>query len=299
MGHIEQKNKKGILSNHIRGFTLMELLVVIAIIALLLSILLPALTRTKDLAKSVICKTRQRDIGMAINIYISENNGNLMASWPVGDELESGRHVSYYHWFSRLAPYYERSEGRTLGGFYDYELLRCPTQDKLTKIAATQTDIVNPQPSEEIVGYRGIYGYNLYFSQAVNEAGVKFVDYQWKKYTEIRRPGGLPLLGDISGYGYDKIPGLSTAWGGMHMNPTFPHPSALEYGWNDGEPVPVRYDNAGAAPNHNGKINYLMADFHVETVGLFDWTYPGQDDYAPDFWRPYFHPKRNPGIRSR
>jgi prepilin-type N-terminal cleavage/methylation domain-containing protein/prepilin-type processing-associated H-X9-DG protein len=299
MGHIEQKKKRGILSNHIRGFTLIELLVVISIIAMLLAILVPSLRHAKALAKSIVCKSRQRDIGLAVNFYLNDNNGNLMASWPVGNERQSGRHESYYTWFARLAPYYQRNEGRTASGFYDYELLRCPTQDKLTEIAKTQTDIVNPSPTDEIIGYRGIYGYNLYFSQAVNDAGQEFVDYQWKKHADIVQPGSLPLIGDVSGYGYSGLPGLSKYWGGMHMNPEFPHPSALKYGWNDGQAVPRRYNNAGAAPNHDGKMNFLMADFHVETVGLFDWTYPGQDDYAPDFWKPYFHPKRNPDVRSR
>ncbi|AQQ70329.1 PilD-dependent protein PddA [Limihaloglobus sulfuriphilus] len=277
-----------------RGFTLIELLVVISIIALLMSILMPALTRARDQAKTVICKARQKDIGLAINFYVNDHNGLLMASWPVGNEPKPGQlaHDSYYHWFARLAPYYNRKEGRTDTGYYDYELLRCPTQDKLTKIAKTQTNIENPGPDVEIIGYRGIYGYNLYFCQRKN-----FPDYQWKRLGDIQQPSTLPLIGDISGYGYSEIPSLRNSWGGMHMNPMFPHPSALKYGWNSGKPFPVRYNSAGPAPNHNGKINYLMADSHVESVGLFDWADPSDPYFAPDFWKPFFHPKRNPDIR--
>jgi prepilin-type N-terminal cleavage/methylation domain-containing protein len=62
------------------GFTLIELLVVIAIIALLLSILMPALTKAKNQAMRVICKSQQHQAGLGLVMYASENNSKL----PVG-----------------------------------------------------------------------------------------------------------------------------------------------------------------------------------------------------------------------
>jgi prepilin-type N-terminal cleavage/methylation domain-containing protein len=58
-----------------KGFTLIELLVVIAIIALLLSIILPSLSKAKDYARRVVCASNQRQCGMAARIYSEENNG--------------------------------------------------------------------------------------------------------------------------------------------------------------------------------------------------------------------------------
>jgi len=60
-----------------RGFTLIELLVVIAIIALLLSILTPALNTVKERAKRILCKNRLRQWAIAIFSYNSAND-NLM-----------------------------------------------------------------------------------------------------------------------------------------------------------------------------------------------------------------------------
>ncbi len=55
------------------AFTLIELLVVIAIIALLLSIVLPSLSKAKDKAKNVICRTHVKGIGVAILLYLDDN----------------------------------------------------------------------------------------------------------------------------------------------------------------------------------------------------------------------------------
>jgi prepilin-type N-terminal cleavage/methylation domain-containing protein len=57
-----------------KAFTLIELLVVIAIIALLLSISMPSLRKAKEYARKIMCQSNQRQIGIAIGIYQSEQN---------------------------------------------------------------------------------------------------------------------------------------------------------------------------------------------------------------------------------
>ncbi|NLX06133.1 MAG: prepilin-type N-terminal cleavage/methylation domain-containing protein [Phycisphaerae bacterium] len=60
-----------------RAFTLIELLVVVAIIAVLVSILLPALQSARDQAKTVMCTSNLKQMGIAFGMYADDNAGFL------------------------------------------------------------------------------------------------------------------------------------------------------------------------------------------------------------------------------
>lgn len=69
-----------------KAFTLVELLVVIGIIALLLSILMPALSKAREMAKEVKCRSNLKQLILAFRMFASEHNDRLPA-----DRLDIGR----------------------------------------------------------------------------------------------------------------------------------------------------------------------------------------------------------------
>ncbi len=60
------------------GFTLIELLVVIAIIAILLSVLMPALRKAKEIAAAVVCMNNQRTMAMGYRAYSADNDDYVL-----------------------------------------------------------------------------------------------------------------------------------------------------------------------------------------------------------------------------
>ena len=138
-----------------RAFTLVELLVVVAIIALLVSILLPALGKARESAKQSMCLSNQRTLGQAWFAYAMDNRnivfGGTTRVVQIG-ERELAWQFSVYHpeesWVA--TPQYDGTNGYPqdwseelwnlcieIGTLYPYvetvKVYRCPTKNKTVK----------------------------------------------------------------------------------------------------------------------------------------------------------------------
>lgn len=112
-----------------KGFTLIELLVVIAIIALLLSIITPALRLAKEKARCVVCTSNLRQLCLAWMLYAEDHDGKVVCSTATDEDGDIGWVGSTDGTLTEQ----EQLEGIQDGLLFEYcgdtDLYHCPTAD--------------------------------------------------------------------------------------------------------------------------------------------------------------------------
>lgn len=131
------------------GFTLIELLVVIGIISILMSMLMPALGRAKGAAQKISCMSNERQLGMAVRLYVDDNQGRFIPR------------VQTNRWPSVLFPLLFPGSKST-----NIAIFRCPSDPRGSTPGAS-LGTVETHPAEFARRSYLINGWNDYFQKIV------------------------------------------------------------------------------------------------------------------------------------
>ena len=247
--------------NNRKGFTLIELLVVISIIALLMSIMMPALSRVKNQAKDILCLNNLRQWGVTTIAYANENNHQMKADYDQAI------------WVYELKPFLGMSErSQTLSTTGDMSF--CPR----TK---PRYDF-NGQPSVGfglgplsawgyytgdgyLGGMAGSYALNcwLYHITIREMDGSHFLKKSWRTFN-VKQGHKIPLIG--GNYRYAAYPEASD------------DPPQYEVG--------AEFVGMGSycVNRHDGYTNMVFVDGSARNVGLKElWTLSWHREYEQDW----------------
>jgi prepilin-type N-terminal cleavage/methylation domain-containing protein/prepilin-type processing-associated H-X9-DG protein len=181
-----------------RGFTLVELLVVIGIIAVLISVLLPALSAARRQANNVKCMASLKEIGNGFAMYQIEYRG----WWPTARDRKAPSANDWHEWTDLIAKYMNGTKGWV--NYYDIAKVRrqsviwgCPEWTKSQDFDAN----ANQAAAENVYTGYGMQYYPSYFDDGdlnglVNTSTAARIGYRKASVWQRRPSAERGLIAD-------------------------------------------------------------------------------------------------------
>lgn len=247
-------------TQRLTGFTLIELLVTISIIALLIGILLPALGKSRAIARRMQCLTRMLSVGQAMSMYTSEHDEHYppsVHSFSVAHPVAA--------WDVQLGPYlgYTQfaADPLSINIITSPDLVRL--RSTLYRCPADERD--KPEPAYAPPNSHISFGKNVYFELRPGapdpQEAVVLDGHTWHRTVDILRPSSTVLFGEVGGgeFGIDHV---------------------MAHFWRLGRSDP---GDGLDLLRHSGISNYVYTDGHGNASALTE-TYDKEQDV--DQWNP-------------
>ena len=248
------------------AFTLIELLVVISIIAILISLLLPALRHARELSQITKCSANVKQFSVALHLYAEDNDGKL----PYFDYAYVDT-----HWVNELSYYLGRTQrygvSPDAGGSREGEvgIWACP-QDTLTTVG------IDGKPEPNKIGYGVVYGQIIPYGPHLQKSKGGPYHYPiardpWR-LVQVVRPSltmaftetWVPISGVYAPVGIARYPLNADMDSDGVIDSNFGISSFHAGRFN----FPVIYNNVAA--RHQKRANVAYFDGHVQVVFIVD-----------------------------
>jgi prepilin-type N-terminal cleavage/methylation domain-containing protein/prepilin-type processing-associated H-X9-DG protein len=176
------------------GFTLIELLVVIAIIAILASLLLPALAKAKEKVKTAQCLSNMKQLQLCYQMYVGDNNDLVPPNLNSGG---TGTAASLDSWIAGAAQTDTTTTNIANGVLYQYNrspaLYACPANTK--KVTSSSFGVTTTVPMTRTCSIE----YSLGGGNPAGAPLARNVTFgSYSKYTQVRRPATKIVFVDES-----------------------------------------------------------------------------------------------------
>ena len=246
-------------------FTLIELLIVIAIIAILASMLLPALNRAREMAKGISCKNNLKQMGIAAAQYSGDYSDWIV---PARNTLPTETNWSKANlWYGLLSGYGNAGQSGYGITFYGDDITRG------TLVCPSETTPFGYYTDNRF--YYTHYLINTFLTGLDNSHG--WINQYQRKLPQIKSPTVTVLVMDSMN--------LSDFSVSLAENLAFRHGA--------GDPRPRTTTSKTVIPGR-GECNMLFLDGHIGGMGYVTFRRRGANDTVPPSWdsykyRPFIH----------